>query len=108
MEHVYLRPDIQVEPLVDAWCAWLHLIAPATAARNLIERYLRIAQSYVAAPQIHAAAVKNPKMRGGPFIDLNGERIEAVRDLIRQTLQARARLVTLSKAIEDLDSMLRT
>jgi hypothetical protein len=66
---LYLRQNVQVEPLVESWYAWSHLISPATAAMNIVDRHLKIMQSYVQAPQVHAAAVKNPAMLGGPFID---------------------------------------
>src|SRR4051812_22054889 len=68
-EALYLRQNVQVEPLFDQWYAWAHLIAPATAARNVTDRHMKIMDSYISAPQVHAAAVKNPKMLGGPFID---------------------------------------
>ena len=48
--HYYLRPNVAVEPLIDRWYAWSHLIAPATYARNLTHRHLPIMDSYVAAP----------------------------------------------------------
>src|SRR5262249_19530540 len=64
---LYLRPNIQVEPLFDYWYAWSHLIPPATAARNMTERHFKIMDSYINAPQAHANAVKNPKLLGGPF-----------------------------------------
>ena len=72
-ENLYLRQNIQVEPLIDRWYAWPHLIPPATAARNITERHLKIMDSYISNPQIHANAVKNPKMMGGPFIDYGGK-----------------------------------
>ena len=83
MDHnnFYLRQNIQVEPLVDHWYAWPHLIPPATAARNITERHLKIMDSYIANPQIHANAVKNPKMMGGPFIDYGGKRVDEIRSL---------------------------
>src|SRR5579871_1968783 len=103
MDYVYLRRNIQVEPLVDGWYAWTHLIPPATAARNMTERHLRLMQSYVSAPQIHANAVRNPRMRGGPFIDYDGKRVDEIDALIKKTKAKRAHLTALSKAIEDLD-----
>lgn len=106
-ESVYLRPNIQVEPLVDQWYAWSYLIPPATAARNLVERHLKIMDSYVNAPQVHAAAVKNPKMLGGPFIDYDGKRTDEIRALRDETKRKRAELIQLSAAIEELDAMLR-
>jgi hypothetical protein len=84
-ERLYLRPNIQAEPLVDQWYAWSNLIPPATAARNLTERHLKIMDSYIKAPQIHANAVKNPKLLGGPFIDYNGERVDEIRSLVERT-----------------------
>jgi L-ascorbate metabolism protein UlaG (beta-lactamase superfamily) len=107
-EKLYLRPNIQVEPLVDRWYAWSHLVPPATAARNLTERHLKIMESYVNAPQVHASAVRNPKMLGGPFIDYDGKRTEEIRALIASTKKERVRLLELSAAIQELDGMLRS
>ena len=80
-EQLYLRPNIQVEPLIDGWYAWPHLIPPATAARNITERHMKIMDSYINMPQVHANAVKNPKMLGGPFIDYEGKRVDEIRAL---------------------------
>lgn len=108
LESLYLRPNVQVEPLFDSWYAWAHLIPPATAARNLTERHLKIMDSYIGAPQVHADAVKNPKMLGGPFIDYGGQRVDEIVALRNQTKQESADLIELSAAIEKLDAMLRT
>jgi L-ascorbate metabolism protein UlaG (beta-lactamase superfamily) len=104
-DKLYLRPNVVVEPLVHHWYAWSHLIAPATAARNATERHLRIMDSFLQSPAAHAAAVKNPKMLGGPFMDLPDERIEDVKRLAVETRQSR--LMELSRAICELDEMLR-
>src|SRR5436190_11241287 len=107
-ERLYLRPDVQVEPLVDQWYAWSHLLAPATRARNLTHRYLRIMDSYLSAPQVHASAVKNPRMLGGPFMDHGGDRVKAIAELRDRTTRLRAPLIELSAALEQLDETLRT
>jgi L-ascorbate metabolism protein UlaG (beta-lactamase superfamily) len=107
-EPLYLRPDIQVEPLVDQWYAWAHLIPPATTARNITHRHFRIMDSYLNAPQVHAKAVKDPKMLGGPFIDHEGRRVEEIRALKERTMKKRARLMEMSAALERLDELLRT
>jgi L-ascorbate metabolism protein UlaG (beta-lactamase superfamily) len=106
-ERLYLRQNIQVEPLIDHWYAWAHLISPATAARNFTERHMKIMNSYVSNPQIHVNAVKNPKMQGGPFIALEG-RVDEVRALRDRTKTSRAHLFELSAAIGELDNMIRT
>lgn len=104
---LYFRPDVQVEPLMDSWYAWSHLIPPHTAARNITARHLKIMESYIAAPQVHASAVKNPKMLGGPFIDYGGERLNEIKELRDKTKRDRADLIALSAAIDELDTLLR-
>ncbi|WP_217602937.1 MBL fold metallo-hydrolase [Chitinophaga sp. GbtcB8] len=104
---MYLKPNVVFEPLVDRWYAWSHLISPATAAMNIVNRHLKIMSSYVSAPAIHASSVKNPKMRGGPFIDLNGERVDEVKQLINDTMQSRSHMIELAKSITDLEKILK-
>jgi L-ascorbate metabolism protein UlaG (beta-lactamase superfamily) len=106
-EELYLRPNIVVEPLIDNWYAWPHLISPATAAMNIVERHLKIMESYLRAPQVHAAAVKNPAMLGGPFIDCEGQRVEEIRALVQETKRDRAQMIALHAAIKELDQILR-
>jgi len=106
-EPLYLKPNVVVEPLIDSWYAWSHLIPPATAAMNIVGRHLKIMESYVKAPQVHAAAVKNPAMLGGPFIDYKEPRVAQIKDLIDRTRRDRAHLVELAAAIQQLDDLLR-
>src|SRR5688572_32365453 len=90
---MYLKPNVVFEPLVDRWYAWSHLISPATAAMNIVGRHLSIMESYLLAPQIHAEAVLNPKMRGGPFMDFNGGRVEEVQALQQETMDKRKHMI---------------
>ncbi len=106
-EQLYLRPNIQVEPLIDGWYAWPHLIPPATAARNITERHMKIMDSYINMPLVHANAVKNPKMLGGPFIDYGGKRVDEIRALREYIKRERAHLIELSAALVELDTTLR-
>jgi L-ascorbate metabolism protein UlaG (beta-lactamase superfamily) len=107
-QRVYLRPNAVAEPLVDQWYAWPYIIAPATAAMNLAGRHIKIMESYIKAPQIHAAAVRNPSMLGGPFIDYKGERVDEIRRLLTRTRTERAHLLEFAAAIRQLDEALRT
>jgi L-ascorbate metabolism protein UlaG (beta-lactamase superfamily) len=107
-ELLYLRPNVQAEPLMDQWYAWSNLIPPATAARNLTERHLKIMDSYINAPQIHASAVKNPKLLGGPFIDYGGQRVDEIKALRDRTKRDRSHLIELSAAIAALEETLRS
>jgi hypothetical protein len=104
---LYLRQNVQVEPLVESWYAWSHLISPATAAMNIVDRHLKIMQSYVQAPQVHAAAVKNPAMLGGPFIDYDGKRVDEIQALIDKTKRDQGQMIAFTEAIKQLDQVLR-
>ncbi len=106
-QQLFLKPNVVIEPLFDKWYAWPHLISPATAALNILDRHLKIMNSYVQAPQIHAAAVKNPKMLGGPFMDLGGKRVEEVKELKANTLARQQDLIELAHAIKQLNKMLK-
>ncbi len=106
-ENLFLRPNVQVEPLVERWYAWSHLISPATAAMNVVDRHLNIMESYVRTPQVHASAVKNPAMLGGPFIDYGGERVEEIKQLIATTRKTQAELIKFSAGVKELDQLLR-
>ena len=106
-EQFFLRSNIQVEPLVDRWYAWPHLIPPATAARNITERHMKIMTSYINAPQIHSSAVKNPTMLGGPFIDYEAKKVEEIRALLDSIKHNRSHLLALSAALGELDNLLR-
>jgi L-ascorbate metabolism protein UlaG (beta-lactamase superfamily) len=104
----YLKQNVVAEPLVDGWYAWAHLIPPATLSRNITERHLKIMESYIESPETHEAAVKDPKLLGGPFMDFKQRQVEKVAELRERTLSERSHLITLSRAIEELDALLRT
>ncbi|MGB3466649.1 MAG: MBL fold metallo-hydrolase [Cyclobacteriaceae bacterium] len=106
MESYYLKPNLVFEPLIDRWYAWSHLISPATAAMNITGRHLKIMNSYLQAPQIHEAAVKNEKMRGGPFMDYTSTRVDEIKALKDKTVEKRANMVEFSEAVQELTQML--
>jgi len=74
---------------------------------NITGRHLKIMNSYIQSPQVHAAAVKNPKMLGGPFIDYVVNRAEEVKFLRDRTLDEQAPLIALAQAIQQLTKLLK-
>ena len=103
-ELVYLKNNVVLEPLIDGWYAWPHLISPSTYALNLRNRHLPILDSYIANPEIHEEAVKDPKMLGGPFMEFPKERIDQVK-AHRQKLEADN--TVLFELADDLDELSR-
>lgn len=108
MSEYYLKPTIIAEPLIWRWYAWSHLISPVTAGCNIVERHLKIMQSYVQNPQIHAQAVKDPKMLGGPFIDLEGSKVNEIKELIKETEKNCGTLINLANAFKEVDKILQS
>ena len=104
----YLKPNLVIEPLIGNWYAWAHLISPATSAMNIVGRHLKIMNSYIQSSQIHAAAVKNPKMLGGPFMDYKTPKVEEIKQLKEETLMRQSTSIRFAEAIVELDKMLKT
>lgn len=105
-EPLYLRPDVAVEPTVRRWYAWAHLVSPATAALHLARAQLPILDSFVRNPAVHVAALRNPAMRGGPFLDFAPERADEVRALAEELRGAGARQLAFAKALSELEALL--
>src|SRR5258708_3088748 len=105
-QQLFLKPNVMLEPLVDHCYAWRHLIAPLTSARSLAERHFKIMDSYIQAPQIHAAAVKDAAFRGGPFIDYAVQRVDEIKKLRDETCSLRSDLIEISTALEELHRLL--
>ncbi|HYG10236.1 MAG TPA: MBL fold metallo-hydrolase [Pyrinomonadaceae bacterium] len=104
----YLKQNVQAEPLLNQWYAWSHLIAPASAAMNIANLHLKIMRSYINGPQIHANAVKNPAMLGGPFIDYQGGRVDEIKALMEKTMKEQAHMIAFAESVKTLDDMLRS
>lgn len=103
----YLKPNVVIEPLFDRWYAWSHLISPFTSAMNIVGRHLKIIDSYILAPNVHAAAVKNPKMLGGPFMDYDTNRVDEIKKLKERIVKSQKDNIELAAAIKALDKMLK-
>lgn len=105
-EKLFLRQNVLAEPLFNQWYAWSCLISPPTAAMFVANSHLKIMQSFVSTPQVHMAALKNPAMRGGPFINYDASRVRDIRDLLEKTSKEQAPLIRLAAAIQSLSEIL--
>jgi hypothetical protein len=106
VEKVYLRGDVLAEPRFNQWYAWPALISPASSAMFVANSHVKIMQSFVAAPQVHAAALKNPAMRGGPFIACDAGSVREVESLLEKTVKEQARALELAADIQSLYRLL--
>lgn len=104
----YLKPNVQIEPLFNNWYAYALLIAPATAAMNIASSHLKIMKSYVSAPDVHAAATRNPAMRGGPFMDFDRNRSEEIRVMADKVVKEQGHMLEFAEAVKKLNNILWT
>lgn len=105
---VYLRPNTLVEPLFNQWYAWSHLIPPATCAMYVVNSHLKVMESFVANPQVHISALKNPAMISGPFIHYDASKVGEIRALLEKTKREQSHLLKLADGIKQLNQMLLT
>lgn len=106
LQQVYLKQNVLAEPLFNQWYAWPGLIAPASAAMFIANSHLKIMQSFVSAPQVHIAALKNPAMTGAPFINYDATRVPDIKALIEKTSKEQAHMLELATAIRTLTDLL--
>ena len=104
---LYVKPNVRIEGLVNQFFAWLHVVSPVSAAMNLANLQLPMIDSYVQHPEVHEAAVANPKMKGGFFVNVDRSRagdIKALRDEIKRENQP---LLELAAAVKEAEELLR-
>lgn len=106
-EKIYLKNNVQVEPLISNWYAWHHIIPPILTGFNVVNRYIPIMESYINDPSIHEAAVKDPAFRGGPFIDLDKKHVSEVEALLENTKKLADPLFEFVDAVKELDKLLK-
>ena len=95
-----------IEPLFNQWYAWSYLISPATSAMYVANLHLKLMESFIAAPQIHVAALKNPANLGGPYINYGASRVEEIKALRERTLEENKPALAFAEAVKTLDKIL--
>src|SRR5678815_1005683 len=105
---VYFKQNVLVEPLFNQWYATAFLIPPASAAMFIANSHLKIMQSFVAAPQVHAAALKNPAMLGGPFINYDASKVGEIKRLVEEIKRRQAHMIEFAEAVSSFEQLLCT
>ncbi|QSQ15324.1 MBL fold metallo-hydrolase [Myxococcus landrumensis] len=103
---MYLKPNVAIEPLYNQWYAWWYLLSPATAPMFVTNLHLKLMQSFVANPDVHVAALKNPMLMGGPFINHAAARAPRVKELLERTQREQAHMLAYTKAVGELEQLL--
>lgn len=104
---LYLRQDVKAEPLLRAWYAVSLCVPPASGAMFVANSHVKIMKSYILSPEMHAAAARDPAMKGGPFMSYADNRVAEIRALLDRTLAQSRPVLELAEAIRVVDELLR-
>jgi L-ascorbate metabolism protein UlaG (beta-lactamase superfamily) len=94
-----LSPTTAVEPLVNKWVAWSHVMSPVPASLHLQHYQLNVLQSYLEDPKVHVEACQNPTLRSGPLVDIPEERAHEVAAFLDQTGTLQAENLQLAESL---------
>lgn len=85
-KHLYrLADSTAIEPLVNKWSAWAHIVPPVTSSLYLRNYQLKVLESFLENPGAHVEACQSRKLRSGPFVDIGLERVGEVEEFLAQT-----------------------
>ena len=105
MTTLYLKPNTVIEPLVDHWHAWAHLISPITYAMNVKNRHIRVLKRFLQRMDEHKNIV-NQKFESGPVVQLDASKRQKVQAILDGTLDSSHQQIALAEAIEKASSMI--
>jgi L-ascorbate metabolism protein UlaG (beta-lactamase superfamily) len=95
-----------VEPLINRWAVWSDVISPAPYSMHMVHYQIKTLSSYLANPEIHLKACRNPKFTGGPFVDVPVECASEIKQLLESTEREQRANVEFARAITDAYEML--
>jgi L-ascorbate metabolism protein UlaG (beta-lactamase superfamily) len=105
-ERFRLRDDVLVEPLVNSWVAWSHLISPVPASLHLKNYQIPLLESYLADPKVHADTCRERELRSGPFVNIPAERAGEVAGLLESTRKRMHLQLELARDVFDFQNFL--
>lgn len=94
------------EPLVHRWPVWSDLISPLPQSLHTRNYQVKTLESYLKKPQVHLKAARNPKLAGGPYVDIPEERADEVRSLLDRIREVQADNLRFAEAAIDFQNRL--
>ncbi|HKG81122.1 MAG TPA: condensation domain-containing protein [Pyrinomonadaceae bacterium] len=101
-----LADSALVEPLVNQWPAWSHMIPPVTASLHLLHHQIPTLQSYLKNPELHASLARDPKYAGSPFSDIPPHRAGEMQELLASMQEKQRANLDFAKALGDFHNWL--
>ncbi len=101
-----LADHTAVEPLIDKWVAWPHTFSPVPYSLHLLNYQRKVLTSYLQNPGIHVKSCRNPKLLGGPFVDIAEHRADEIRKLLMAIEQNHRDLIGLATELIEFQNLL--
>lgn len=102
----HLAENVIVEPLIDRWIAWPHNFSPVLYGLHLLNYQKEVLTSYLKNPSFHVKSCRNPKLLGGPFVDVPQERMKEINRLLEDIEQNHMDLLKLGRDLIDFQNKL--
>ena len=96
-----------LEPLVNGWYAWSHLISPVPAALHLVNHQIPTLRSYLDDPAGHARMARDPQFAGSPFCDVPPSKAHRVRELLERTEREQRANIAFARDIVSFSNFLQ-
>src|SRR5262249_17889079 len=103
---VRLADSTAIEPLINSFPLWADTISPVPYSLHLVNYQMKTLSSYVANPEMHRKAVRNPKFSGGPFVDVPPERAGEVKEILERIEASQGDNIDLARAVVDFNEYL--
>jgi L-ascorbate metabolism protein UlaG (beta-lactamase superfamily) len=101
-----LADSTAIEPLVNSWAAWPHIVPPMTSSLYLRNYQLKVLESFLENPDAHVQACQSRKLRSGPFVDLGRERAGEVEEFLNKTKSLMSENLKLAESFLDFHKLL--
>ena len=95
-----------IEPLINQWPAWSHLLSPVSASLHLLHHQIPTLQSYIKNPALHFSLARDPKYAGSPFSDVPPHRVGEMQELLATTQEKQRANLEFARALSDFHNWL--
>lgn len=101
-----LADSTAAEALVDRWVAWPHTLSPVPYSLHMLNYQKKTLASYLQNPEIHVKSSNNPKLLGGPFVNIPPQRAAEVAELLARMESEHAAELRLAQDLIDFQNLL--
>ncbi len=101
-----LADSTVVEALVDHWIAWPHTFSPVLYSLHMLNYQKKNLTSYLQNPEIHLKSSNNPKLLGGPFVNIPTDRVADIADMLSRMTDEHGDSLQMANDLIDLQNRL--